>query len=1040
MKINKSFFNHFNEISGSYSRYIWKPLENQRSDLKLICWLLLTAVITFSVNSVFAATAEDFRTMEYMRNGAALDSIHAAEAYALGYTGAGVTVGIIDRNADLTGDEFQGRIDSGAHWISDPNDGNDHGFWVAGVIGAAKNNIGIHGVAYNVNLLPLGTDASTLALAQAMQTMAAHPDVKIINNSWGFSLYYDEIASYGSDTQAELTDTIIPIFQSLGETLANQGQLMVFSAGNDGHLTPSLLSAFPTLLDTTGFQDNIANNWLNVMAYDPTQASTSAAFIATFSNLAQGASDYSLLAPGVGINTTSENNSYVTTNGTSFAAPYVSGVAALVSEAFPYMSGKQLADVLLSTATRLTGANLPKAVVLLRQDFDDSQQLTGVTIKVYSTRTGITFSDEEMTALIKSVKIQIPSVADDRVKAVILAAATDQSITVLSQNDYGALFGQGIVNAYKAVQGPGALNAKRLTDSDLNDGQFGGKYALYSVNTQGFDSTWSNDIAQVKNDVSSSTLFQLDVGLRKQGTGTLYLTGNDTFAGPTVIEGGKLVVGKVAGGSGSLAGSVWVASGAVLGGHGTVKGSVVVQSNGTLSPGNSIGTLTVGNVLFNPGSVYEYEIDSQGNTDKLIVTNNAALAGTLKVVNQNVGHLGDHFTLLEVGGTLSGSFDNLEAANSALFLTDKLGYGAQNAFIDVTRNNVLFSDVALGSNQKAVANAIESQSGGPVFSAIADLQDVGSAQRAFDNLSGEFFATSRSALIQNSRYVRDALNSTMRTAGMAEHPWLNTWTYDGHQDSEGPRAGVKHDGYGLLIGNGGRIGKQGAMGFAIGAEKGQITMDDRASRADVTAYHIAGYLSGHTLALDLHSGISYSYLTLDSQRDITVAGLNGVAEADYHANLAQGFVEASHRFSFFDIVSFEPYGNAAYVWLQSPRGQETGNRAALVFDKETSEAAFTTAGLRMEIQLLSSVPISLYGDVGYQHRMTEEANQMQLQFVQGGDQYEVEGLQPAENLTLLRVGVKADFSRDMHLLLEYQGDHAANVKDDSARVQFSMAF
>ncbi|WP_253926704.1 autotransporter serine protease [Dickeya dadantii] len=1017
--------------------------DKKRFKKRLVTVLLLAQLAGAVLHPVLAATAEDFRTREYMRNGAALDSIHAADAYALGYSGAGVTVGIINRVGDLSGnDEFNGKVDAGSHWVSDLSSASPHGYWVAGVIGAERNGVGMQGVAYNSNLLTLGTDNSINDLFQGMVDMTNRPDVKIISNSWNFLFYPDQLSSYSAAMQDLLLNTVVSAYTSAADVLASQGQLMVMSAGNEGHLTPALFAALPTVLDNNGLQDNIANTWINVMAYDPSQPTSSAAFIATFSNLAQGATDYSLLAPGVNVITTSTNNTFVRINGTSFASPYVAGVGALVSQAFPYMSGKQIADVLLSTATPLTGSNLPKAVVLANEQYDENQSLTGTAVKVYATHTGITFTDDELTTLISSLKIKSPydGMTDDQVRAAILSAAADQNITVMSQNDYQALFGQGIVNAFKAVQGPGVLNAKRLVDSDLSSGTFGGNFALYSIDTKGIDSTWSNDIGQVKNTASGSALSGLDVGLRKQGAGTLYLTGNDTFAGPTVVEGGKLIVGKVAGGTGSLAGDAWVQSGAVLGGHGVINGSVVVQNGGTLSPGNSVGTLTVGNVRFDSGSIYEFEIDPQGNADQLVVTNNAQLAGTVKLVGQTTGHLGDRFALVQVGRTLTGAFDKLESVNNSLFLADALSYNPQSAFVSVVRNNVRFSDVAQTANQSAVANAIDNQSGTAVLSAIADLQDADSARRAFDNLNGEFYATARNALIQNSRSIRDTLNSTMSGAGKGAEPWVSSWGYDGRQDGDGAQAGMKYNGYGLLLGNGGHVGEQGALGFAVGAEKGRITMDDRASRGDLSAYHAGVYLSGRALALDLRSGLSYSYITLDNQRDINVSGLNGQATGDYRANLAQGFVEASHRFDFFNTLSVEPYGNTAWVWLQNQSGQESGNGAALAYDKDTTHTAFATGGLRLKVRPLSRLPVSLYGDIGYQRRLIRDDNQVRLRFVSGGDAFTTEGLPLADNTRLMRAGVAVDFSRNVHLSLGYQGDRATRVKDDSAQALFSMAF
>ncbi len=95
----------------------------------------------------------------------------------------------------------------------------------------------------------------------------------------------------------------------------------------------------------------------------------------------------------------------------------------------------------------------------------------------------------------------------------------------------------------------------------------------------------------------------------KKGSGTLYLTGNSSsFTGDTLVNGGKLVV------NGSLASEVTVESG-TLGGSGTI-GGLIVSGDGTMAPGNSIGTINVaGNVIFQNQSIYEVELNGAGQTD-----------------------------------------------------------------------------------------------------------------------------------------------------------------------------------------------------------------------------------------------------------------------------------------------------------------------------------------------------------------------------------------------------------------------------------------
>ncbi len=116
-------------------------------------------------------------------------------------------------------------------------------------------------------------------------------------------------------------------------------------------------------------------------------------------------------------------------------------------------------------------------------------------------------------------------------------------------------------------------------------------------------------------------------GINQLDSGTLVLSGVNTYTGNTAV-GGTLVL------DGSIVGDASVAAGGTLSGSGTAAGEVTVADGGTIAPGGdgTVGTLTTGNLVLSSLSTLEYDMgapDTPGSSDRLQVNGDLTLDGSL---------------------------------------------------------------------------------------------------------------------------------------------------------------------------------------------------------------------------------------------------------------------------------------------------------------------------------------------------------------------------------------------------------------------------
>ena len=283
---------------------------------------------------------------------------NAPTAWAAGATGAGIKIGIIDSGIDLANREFAGRIDPASADVTGAGRSaqqiDDHGTHVALIAAAALDNNGIVGIAHRANVIALRADTPGTCAG----TSAPDADLDCTFADRAIAAGIDRAVSAGAAV-INLSlggGAIDPVLVTAVRNAANAGAVIVVAAGNGGDgsepgIDPNQPDPFASSI--------LAAGGANVVIVGSVREDRTAS---DFSNRAGNAANSYLMALGericcvyqgseILITTEADGRRYVTLfSGTSFAAPQVSGAAALLKQAFPNLTGRQIVEILLSSA------------------------------------------------------------------------------------------------------------------------------------------------------------------------------------------------------------------------------------------------------------------------------------------------------------------------------------------------------------------------------------------------------------------------------------------------------------------------------------------------------------------------------------------------------------------------------------------------------------------------------------------------------------------------------------------------------------------
>jgi autotransporter-associated beta strand protein len=570
--------------------------------------------------------------------------------------------------------------------------------------------------------------------------------------------------------------------------------------------------------------------------------------------------------------------------------------------------------------------------------------------------------------------------------------------------------------------------------------------------------------------------------LVKVGTGTLTLSGKNTYKGTTDVKGGALLVNS------SLVNSplTTVHDGGTLGGNGTV-GNTVIASGGTLAPGNSIGKLNVkGGLTFQNGATYFVELGGNGSADRTNVTGNAKLAGT--VAAQVTGSLSRQYTILSAAGGLGGTtFSALDLINMPANFGLQLAYRNDTDVLLQLTAQLASGAGALTVNQQNVAHAINGyfNQGGTLPADFVKLFGLTGdpLRNALNQVSGEYgasvatstfmawnslfnmifdpFAQNRggfggggasafAAEPQSSEAVRLAYAAVSPKRDLKDAPitkapvvpaasFAARWSvwgggYGGTAKTDGNAQIGSHDttsrAYGFAAGADYRFAPDTLVGFALagGGTSFSLAQGLGSGRSDL--FQASVYARQNWGAAYLMGAFGYGWQDFTLSRTVNI-GNSGKLEADFNANSLAGRAEGGYRFGT-PLAGVTPYGAVQVVSLDLPsfseRATNGSNAFALSYAGRSDTQTRSELGARFDYAMpMREALLTLRGRAAWAHDFDTDRVANPVFLALPGTAFTVFGAQPDADSLLVSAGAELGFANGFSIAGSFEGEFSGNT-------------
>lgn len=983
----------------------------------------------------------------------------------------------VDKDAGKVGNPFKpgDKFDIDGNWKEGVND--SHGTHVTGTVGGNRDGSEFHGVAWGSNIIvgnTGATDDNNYGPFQDYQYFkAAWGDLAdkvakangkrggVINNSWGTNTRVVDQKDKGHDgyntgvhlnvnTEAETDYEFMLFAKRYGsfDTVPNNGIVdnnsfvyaayeavkdwnivQIMTTGNRDMKNPYYRALYPL------YNPAAEKHWIAVAGLKQGSKAGSYELIKNFNEAGQG-KWWTVAAPGNGIysSTTDDhgNPGYASWGGTSMAAPHVAGAMGVLMSRYDQMNALQVRDVMFTTANHKNadGSNMEGWTDVngtVRKDGEVSDRMgwgvPDLDKGMYGP--GQFLGKFEYNMAKDSLDVwsnDISNVALDQRKA------EDDAWMTATKNGTELAYGDIITGKDFVVKdGDGEVTESDRTSHIVGEHEKATLLAAYAERAQAIKDKRANGYKGT---------------LVKQGEGTLIMTGNNSYAGTTTVEGGTLL---------AFAESI-----------GT-DNKVTVKTGGTfgvLSSYNDQFTMK-GHLYSKEATTNTLEIDlSQGGKLYVDAGSNVKVQkvtfGSNKVIS--VGLAGaDTETLVKAWNSkeaaVTGSFEVTDGQNvfdsvttknmdvkSVFFKLGQTTVGDKKIDVKMEKNaDVTFEQFASTANEQKIAAAIEA-SGNKLTGEILSAKTENEIRDTYRALDDDFYATARNALVVNATAVSRTVMDQARGMGEGRSAEVDNgrariWA-----------AGIGH--WGEAEGTKNTMDVDFRTGF-LGAEA--LVLDNTKFGA-FFGYGTTDYKSGLNKidGEDKHFGVygltdignvtmTYGVAYTDEDRDTVRVMNTNVNQHSENASVLQGFVEGAYNFDL-SVAKVSPYVGFTWARVETDAVTDHMDTNSYKTDEIKDDIQIATLGVRTSVPFaMGNMPVALTADLGWSHYFGDTEGLVNVQMGEGGKFAAIEGSELKDQANL-GLGIVGQVAKHATVGVSYSGSWGSDINTHGifANVRFNF--